>query len=317
MVSRIKKIGPEEWQAPSFLGREPIFKIYHHGHSVYERGIREDLVNPPPQVIHWEKSKLINNETEEQVLPGAYKYYAASQHQDYLDMRVDSVSNRGRLIWPAILVLAIWFFVKIWTVFWDGESWTLTPWFDWPFVIGGACCFAWDLFRRAQLPVRFHMKNQEVYVYYRSVLYRIPWNECEMSVQVAMFHTGAGNMKDGYELVLWLNPAHAVNKTFKQKKFRRLVLIHQDILHFAPYLYWEYVRRFMFGKPAYESEVPQQNIFRFKKKFIPIVVGIFIFPYLILYRSGEVALHIDNLNPFKRRWPKEVDEWTGEKCNWH
>lgn len=321
MVSRIEQIDENTWQAPDVYGHAPVFHKYKNDHGFMGRDRREDILNPPPKQIRWDSSKLVENRdgqehvTEDDLVHDGFAFFGAAQGDFYVDMRIDSVSNRGKFIWPAVFALIIWGFVRIVSSF--GEDSSAWGWFDYPFWIGGGLCFAWDLFRRAQLPVRFHAKNQEVYVYYRRVLYRIPWDQCDISVQVAMYHTGMGNMRDGYDLVLWLDPKFAVNNKKKSGRPRRLVLNHMDEYHHNPYLYWEYVRRFMAGKAMYDYKNTRPKIMFFKKQILPMLVGICFYPILIFYKTSDVALQIDYINPFKRRWPKAVDEWTGEKCNWH
>ncbi|MCA2019204.1 hypothetical protein LDJ79_24120 [Vibrio tritonius] len=102
-----------------------------------------------------------------------------------------------------------------------------------------------DLFRPIPTPVRFHKMNQEVYVWHKGVLYRIPWKECEISVVVAQSNIGYGHLWDGYDLVLWLNPKHAINKNLSGQKYKRLVLHTTGKRHIVVYGYWEYVRRYM------------------------------------------------------------------------
>ncbi|CAG9295108.1 hypothetical protein [Celerinatantimonas diazotrophica] len=319
MVSRIKQLDENTWQAPESLGLVPVFHRYNNGHRVFGKAAQEDIVNPPPKPIYRDNaafSKDTDGEegiTQDEFVQSGYMF-ASSQHSDYLDMRIDSVINRGKFIISALFFLAIWFIVKLTSV-WQGESWSPTL-FDWSFYIGTIVCFAWDLLRRAQLPVRFHVKNQEVYVYYRRVLYRIPWQECEMSVRLTKYHTGMGNMRDGYQLVLWLNSDHTVNKQ-RKRKYRRLVLEHLDDDHISPYLYWEYVRRFMAGELAYIPERSQHNIDTLKRLNIKAIFNLFfVYPIYLILKTDQVALKIDYYNPFHRRWPQEVHEWTGEKCNW-
>ncbi|MGO3740111.1 MAG: hypothetical protein ACTJGG_11680 [Marinomonas foliarum] len=91
--------------------------------------------------------------------------------------------------------------------------------------------------------------------------------------------------------------------------------------HIPLYGYWEYVRRYMTGdKSLYiemskEPRIPGFNTEMAKR--VGYIKAIFLFiimiPFAFLFKPAKMAL----LSPFKEKWPEEVHEWTGERCDWH
>jgi len=175
----------------------------------------------------------------------------------------------------------------------------------------------YDVFRKIPMPVRFHQKNQEVYVWHKKVLYRIPWDECEISAIVDKTHMGYGHLKDGYELTLWLNPKHAINKDLIGEKHRRLPLTNEMSKHFTIYCYWEYIRRYMAKDASLWYEISQRSrrpYFLHKISIMGLIHRVFYILLALVFSSSRLSLMASF---WCDKWPKEVHEWTGEECNWH
>ncbi|MEF1282392.1 hypothetical protein QTN94_00005 [Vibrio sp. M250220] len=142
-----------------------------------------------------------------------------------------------------------------------------------------------SLFKPIAMPVRFHKKNQEVYVWHNKVLYRIPWQECEISVIVAKTHMGYGRLKDGY---------------------------------------WEYVRRYMADEQPLWYEISKEpriggvNTDKAREQgysnFVALIRFILVLPIVFVFRPALFSLWC---NPLRHKWPEQVHEWTGKRCNWH
>lgn len=317
-MNKIKQVGPNHWVGPVEEGYEPHFHNTERARRNYPFGglVREDVLNPPEKVIDFDLSEL---DKPDDLTYSAYDSFSAGVHDDYLDMRLHSVTGRGRAIGASLfLTVLIWLPTKI-TLMYQGFTEVINP-LD---VLWFSCCLlalAWDILRPIAIPVRFNRKNREVYVKHKGVLYRIPWTECEISTYIAMAHIGYGQLKDGYELVIWLNPKHAVNKTIGGKH-RRLVLSNEMGWHLPAYGYWDYVRGFMNYESIYTEKRDRPKIMGPRDGTGPypiaVIVTIIFTPLLLIIRSTQMALRFDSINPFSRRWPKEVDKWTGEKRNWH
>ncbi|QNT06982.1 hypothetical protein IBG28_04915 [Marinomonas arctica] len=262
--------------------------------------------------------KYIKKEAED--MGEFFEGASAGGHEGYLDMRVNSVINRDGFFYMGLVCLFIW---------WAFDSFALSHMqnelFRQILTYGGyglffALSFG-TLFRPLATPVRFHKKNQEVYVWHKKVLYRIPWDECEMSICVAKQNEGYRGLQDGYQFNLWLNPKHAVNKDLTGQSHEPLNMMHNMNHHTVVYGYWEYVRRYMTGEePLYIEMSEKSRTPRFSKKVATekgYIKAILIFvpaiPIMLLVKPNSMAL----LTPFKAKWPKEVHEWTGERCDWH
>lgn len=317
-MSKIKQVGANLWQGPTRRGITPQFKRTEHAINHYPNG--ESLMHETLQPGD-KKLPLMFKSKETEDLGEVFEGSSAGGHEGYLDMRVDSVANRGEgfYMMGVIGLLFCWSF----------ESFVLS-YLSAPqlrdisiysgyafFIIGALVC----LFRTLHTPVRFHKGNQEVYVWHKKILYRIPWEECEISVQVAKRNLGLKGSQDGYQLTLWLNPKHAINKDLTGQKHEPLNLFHNMEHHTPLYAYWEYVRRYMTGdKPIYieMSERPRTPHFNIKMAeregyFKVILIFVTMFPVMFIIKPDKMAL----LTPFKEKWPEEVHEWTGERCDWH
>ncbi|TMX30963.1 hypothetical protein DA100_20005, partial [Vibrio sp. Hep-1b-8] len=180
-MSEIRQVGPNHWVGPEDFGITPNFHITQHG------------------VEHYPNGHLIQ---QEPLNPGNKKIPIVHRRKDAEDM--------GEFMGLVFLFTLIWIGLKGWG-FIDGLSWSDTYVIDLIYLALIGVTIAVGLFKPIAMPVRFHKQNQEVYVWHDKVLYRIPWQECEISVIVAKTHMGYGRLKDGYELMLWLNPKHAVN----------------------------------------------------------------------------------------------------------
>lgn len=326
-MSRIKQVESNLWVGPETMGVTPHFMKTDHAIEHYPNGSK--LIHDPVQPGNVVISISYDSVPETDEYPGelSAKYMgevfegsSAGGHEGYLDMRVNSVTNRDGFFYMGLAGLLIW---------WTFDSYVLSS--D-PSEIsrrimqflgyGGFLALSLiSLFRPLAMPVRFHKANQEVYVWHKKVLYRIPWDECEISICVAKQIEGYRGAKDGYQLTLWLNPKHATNKDLTGQKHVALSMMHNMGHHIPLYAYWEYVRRYMTGDtPIYieMSEEPRTPGFNTKtaqeggyiKAIIYFIIGI---PLILFFKPNFTAL----ATPFKAKWPEEVHEWTGERCNWH
>jgi hypothetical protein len=315
-MSNIKQVGPNLWTAPEDMGVTPRFMRTEHAIKHYPKGrslLLEPLSSDKPVPIKYTKEGAEN-------MGEIFEYSSAGGHPGYLDMRVNSVTNRDMFFYGGLFFAFIWWTFDYFVI---QEFTTINvP----EFLVSGVygLCFALSiltLFRPLAKPVRFHKKNREVYVWHKKVLYRIPWQECEFSIRVAKQNEGYRGLRDGYQLSLWLNPKHAVKPTLSGQTYVELNIFHNMNHHIPLYAYWEYVRRYMNGEePLYiemdqRPRVPSYNVKRAKEKGYVISTLIFIIglPIMLLIKPNKMALW----TPFKAKWPEEVHEWTGERCDWN
>ncbi|GGN35500.1 MULTISPECIES: hypothetical protein [Marinomonas] len=317
-MSKIKQVSSNLWVGPSMMGVTPHFKRTEHAIKYYPKG--ESLIHDPLQPGN-KKPSLIYKNKETEDLGEVFEGASAGGHEGYLDMRVDSVVNRGEgfYIMGIIGILFWWSFEYfVLSAIQDELIRDISIYSGYAFFgIGALIC----LFRTLHTPVRFHKANQEVYVWHKKVLYRIPWDECELSIRVDNRNIGLKGQQDGYQLTLWLNPKHAINKDLTGQKHVPLNMFHNMDHHIPLYAYWEYVRRYMTGDTSLyiemskEPRVPGFNTEMAKR--VGYIKAIFLFvimtPFAFLFKPAKMAL----LSPFKEKWPAEVHEWTGERCDWH
>jgi hypothetical protein len=324
-MSKIKQVNDNLWIGPEEFGVIPHFRRTDHAIEHYLNG--GNLIHAPVQPgnvkIHFDYDDEPDepddpdypDELSSKYLGEVFEGSSAGGHEGYVDMRVNSVTNRDGFFYMGLVCLFIW---------WAFDSTVLSgEGLDWIGYTGYGLCVALSLislFRPLATPVRFHKANQEVYVWHKKVLYRIPWEECEMSICVAKQNEGYRGLRDGYQLNLWLNSKHAVNKDLTGQSYVPLNLFHNMNHHIPLYAYWEYVRRYMTGEnPLYiemseRPRTPKVSYDSSKENFIKyFVITTLTFPLLVLIKPNKVAL----LTPFKAKWPKEVHEWTGERCDWH
>lgn len=317
-MSDIKQVGPGHWIGPEDDGYQPHFFTTDNAVYNYPFGslIQEDPLQPANKRI-----EMDYDESKGESIGEFFETFSAGGHEHYLDMRVHSVTSRGKGLGLSIL-LGLIYLAVFWTVRAVGNVADQINWLDWGVLSTLIVITFGELFRPIATPVRFHKTNQEVYVWHKKVLYRIPWYECEMSVIVAKSHMGYGYLKDGYELVLWLNPKHAFNKDLSGQKHTRLPLVNNMTYHSPIYGYWEYVRRYMTGDTPFWYRISEEpRVPGFNHKILRedgFIRGLFgyltVIPVVFLFKPAHFALW---WGPLRRRWPKEVHEWTGEKCNWH
>jgi|GEM_PF-3209436 len=322
-MNEIRQVGPNHWVGPEEFGFTPNFHITQHGVEHYPNGhlIQQEPLNPGNKKI-----TLVHETTEpgeKEDLGEFFELFSAGGHEDFLDMRVQSVHGRGEFMGLVFLFTLIWLGLKGWG-FIDGLAWSDTYVIDLIYLALIGVTIAVGLFKPIAMPVRFHKNNQEVYVWHNKVLYRIPWQECEISVIVAKTHIGYGRLKDGYELMLWLNPKHAVNADLADHRHQYISLLRHMGSHAPMYGYWEYVRRYMADEQPlwYEiSKKPRQIGVNFqlaqeegRSRLFAIVTFILTLPLGFLLKPALFSLWC---NPMKHKWPEQVHEWTGKRCNWH
>jgi hypothetical protein len=318
-MSKIKQVSANLWVGPKDMGLTPKFMRTEHAIEHYPKG--ESLIHDPLQPGNKKRALDYKGNPETEDMGEFFEACSAGGHEGYLDMRINSVHNRGEGFYiMGIIGILVW---------WSFEFFVLSAIQDEPirdisiysgyafFGIGALIC----LFRTLHTPIRFHKANQEVYVWHKKVLYRIPWDECELSIRIDNRNIGLKGQQDGYQLTLWLNPKHAVNKDLTGQKHVPVNLIHNLDHHVPIYGYWEYVRRYMTGDtPFYiemskESRVPRFNTEMAERVgyIKAILIFIVMLPFFVLFKPAKISL----LSPFKEKWPEEVHEWTGERCNWH
>ena len=311
MASRIKKIGPNHWTAPAQFGFQPNFKITEHGKNNYPLGafVREEPLQP--------NNKKIEAESD---LAEFFQLFSAGGHEQFLDMRIDSVNSRGKGVFLSIFLGTIYLISMLITRSISQYAPDGLFWLDWVVIGMVIVLILFDIFRPLSTPVRFHKTNQEVYVWHKGVLYRIPWQECEISAMIMQSNMGYGHLSDGYDLALWLNPKHAINKDLSGQKYRRLVLQNVGGKHSSIYGEWEYIRRYMTGeKPLWFELSEKPRVPRFKRKllegniFLNICHYTFMIPFVLILKPHLFSLWF---NPFRHKWPEQVHKWSGERCNW-
>lgn len=315
-MSNIKQVGPNLWEGPEHFGVTPRFMRTDHAVKHYPKG-RSLLLEPLHQNV---KTPLEDSGDETDALGEMFELCSAGGHPSYLDMRVNSVLNRDMFFYGGLLFALVWWTFDYFVI----QDFTSieVPDFLVPGVYG--LCFALSiltLFRPLAKPIRFHKANQEVYVWHKKVLYRIPWQECEFSIRVAKQNEGYRGLRDGYQLSLWLNPKHAVKPTQSGQTYVELNMLHNMNHHIPLYAYWEYVRRYMNGeeplyiemderprRPSYNTELAKEE--GYIKTTLLFLVGV---PLMLLIKPNKMALW----TPFKEKWPEEVHDWTGERCDWN
>ena len=331
-MSEIEQVGPGHWVGPIDHGYQPHFYNTDNATQHYPFGgyVQEDVLQPCNRKVELDygltdPDPYVSGLTEErkkiEFMGYVYESASAGRHENFLDMRVFSLLARGGWVFFAFFYGGIYAFC-IWLINYLGDEWI--DYSSYNQVVFSIFCFIilWGVFRPIPTPVRFHQGNQEVYVWHKGVLYRIPWSECEISVRVDKTHLGYGHLKDGYELVLWLNPKHATNKDLTGQKHRRLVLNNiMGNLHRSCYYYWEYLRRYMDNDPSLFFEVtekPRRPWLKHKAIFrwgpVSMIWGYILVPlFLLIFSPLKITLLFA---PLRRKWPKEVHEWTGKKCDW-
>ncbi|MGF1868274.1 hypothetical protein L4D15_24005 [Enterovibrio norvegicus] len=323
MPNKINKVSKDLWIGAEHYGYAPKFKntIIRRG-SGFSTGfgtshIMEDVLSPPPKEVHlnWDGTDTFYN---------AGYAFVSSTHGDFIDMRVNSTHNRQTLTRFSQFIMLPVFLLTYLTLRLARDD---TPWlYLHPVELGVVIfllllCFI-EICRPVQTPVRFHHENQEVYVYHKNALYRIPWNECEIATMFAPHHVGYGAFSDAYNLNLWLYPKHCVNSNGGDQPVA-LNLVTSVNGHADTYLYWEYVRRFMTGgKNAIEgSDEKKPFLYRLtpkstklKDRVITGLLSTLFFIFLPFISPSQFAIRF---NPIKSRWPEEVHKWTGKTVNWH
>ncbi|OEE66329.1 hypothetical protein A1OO_11115 [Enterovibrio norvegicus FF-33] len=323
MPRKINKISRDLWIGAEHYGYAPKFKntISQRG-SGFSTGfgtshIMEDVLSPPPKEVHidWHNRETFYN---------AGYSFVSSTHGDFIDMRINSVHNRQTLTRFSQFIL---FPILILTYLTFRLSRDDTPWFYLQPVELGMFVFilllcSVEICRPIKTPVRFHHKNQEVYVYHKNSLYRIPWKECEIATMFAPHHVGYGAFSDAYNLNLWLYPKHCVNNKAGDQPVA-LNLVTSVDGHADTYIYWEYVRRFMIGGQNSIGAGNEQKpfLYRFPNRNWSLkarVIGWFLSPIfyglLPFISPSQFAIRF---NPIKSHWPEEVHKWTGKTVNWH
>lgn len=323
MPNKINKVSKDLWIGGEHYGYAPELK-----NTIKRRGagfstgfgtshIMEDVLNPPAKEIY------LDWHDDEKFYNAGYSF-VSSTHGDFIDMRTNSVHNRQTLTRTSQFLLFPIFFITYLIIRLARDD---TPWlYLHPMELGVVMvmlllCFI-EVCRPIRTPVRFHHKNQEVYVYHKEALYRIPWKECEIATMYAPHHVGYGSFSDAYNLNLWLYPKHCVNNKAGEQPIA-LNLVTSVDGHADTYLYWEYVRRFMTNGQGAVDCSNEQKPFLFhptpissslKERIVVWIVTPIFYIFLPFISPSQFAIRF---NPIKDRWPEEVHKWTGKTVNWH
>lgn len=318
-MERIDKSNPNAWTDIELGGYQPTFSNTKslRGNGIgtgFGKGvIMEDILSPPAK-------KVPRSEDYEELLDTSYALFSAGLHDHYMDMRINSSSNRKTLtrvvqflLFPMAFILYL-----IPRLGSSGQPWTDLAYFEWVEVGVMLSLILYELLKPIATPVRFNYTTQEVYAYHKGALYRIPWQECNIACMYAPHFMGVGGLAPAYNLNLWLYPKHCVNGKAGKEPIA-LILRSEVEDHTLTYHYWEYIRLFMQHGSKEISREEEKHCHTIlwdvesslikRILFFPLAVCI----WMILAPS---ALYLW-LNPFKIKWPKEVHEWTGEVRNWH
>ncbi|WP_292959413.1 DUF6708 domain-containing protein, partial [Neptuniibacter sp. UBA6509] len=257
-MKRIDTSNPSAWIAPKYYGYAPVFKDTkaRRGNGLgtaFGKGVvMEDVLHPP--------SKQIPREEElQRVHEKGCLLFGAGNHNHYMDMRVNSVTNREMLTRFAQFILLPLYIVGYLIIRFTGAlEWGEFMFVDWGFIITIAALILYDFLKPIATPVRFNYKKQEVYAYHKGALYRIPWDECEIACMYAPDFMGVGGLADAYSLNLWLYPKHCVNGKAGTEPLP-LVLNNTGEVHSDNYDYWEYVRAYMTDGP--------ENVYTYDDKY--------------------------------------------------
>ena len=321
-MERIDKSNPDAWVAIEQGGYQPTFHntkpLRGSGISTgFGKGIvMEDVLNPPTRKIPRSEEE---EEEEEHIQKSAYSMFNAGVHNHYMDMRINSSSNRVTLTRTAQIILLPIFLLVYVTSRIGGQGWLEFDLFDSIFLGIMTILILYEFLKPIATPVRFNYKTQEVYAYHQGALYRIPWNECQITCMYAPHFMGVGGLAEAYNLNLWLYPEYCVKGKVPTQPVA-LILRTEIEDHTPNYNYWEYIRCFMESGPDAvfhkERKYPHsmgwdiENTSLAKRlMFLPLTI-------LVLAIFAPARLYLW-LNPFKIKWPKEVHEWTGEVRNWH
>lgn len=317
-MSDLRQVGPNEWVGPEDMGVTPHLSYTEYAKQHYKRGnMMHEQLMPGNHIVPIDYGN--NSKTKHM---GEYlDAYSAGGHESFLDMRIESSHARGNIFYSILLAVFLWGGYKCVTAWaWGSRAWALN-FADQCILSVFAIIVFIGFFRPVALPIRLHKRNQEVYVKHKGVLYRIPWKKCELSVVYKGFYLGAARIKDTYQLVMWLNPKYAVNKDLSGHKHARLLLNEAVGEHVSAYGYYEYIRRYMTGDEPFaltlrtEERLPKLNRERLNQYGLirAHLQHSFVTFFLFLLSPSFYAL---KYAPIKDKWPEEVHEWTGERCNW-
>ncbi|MGY5614895.1 hypothetical protein [Vibrio brasiliensis] len=259
-MSDVIQIGPNHWVGPEEFGFTPHFHIFQHSAENYPNGqlTPMDPLNPGNKRIPVVDDTTKPSEIDD--LRQLVKSVSAGRDEGFLDMRVQSVHSRGDYMGIAAIFTYLWLALKG-QAYSEGLAWSDTYVVDLIALSLIGIIIAIELYRPIVTPVRFHKNNQEVYVWHKKILYRIPWHECELTI-VASKHMGYGRFNDDFALMLWLNPKHAVNADLTGHRYKSLCLFHDMSRHAPVYRYWEYVRQYMADERSLWIEINKAPPFK-------------------------------------------------------
>lgn len=119
-MSQIKPLGPGHWVGPEDAGYTPHFYTTERAARCYPGGalIQEDPLQPSNKRI-----ELEYKDKEAAHMGEFFEGLSAGGHPNFLDMRINSVLQRGGGLYFSIFMAVIWLIVKLWSLA-DGNQWS-------------------------------------------------------------------------------------------------------------------------------------------------------------------------------------------------
>jgi len=327
---KLLQTATDKWQVPKEFNHQPIFTLprYKNNSNNKNNLVCEDVLHHNDDFIPFQanlKQKqidLINQfdkpEYEDMEINDVL-YYAHEDNENFQDIRVSSKLHshkiRPNLIGYCFIILVISFYTFNLSLELPEIYSLINQILVSVLILGVIKTLFFPLF--ISLPVRFHRKNKEVYVYKNGSLYKIPWEECDISILAKQQKSYIN-----YHLTLWLHPQFDMNS--KSRKIIPLTLFCSKETHGKTYYFWDYINRYMQYAPEFSLEkkkpllkAPEMTLTNW------LLVAVLLSPLIILILSCLLLVAPDFkwlrniINPFKTKWPQKVHNWSGKIFNWH
>ncbi|MFO6425518.1 DUF6708 domain-containing protein, partial [Motilimonas sp. KMU-193] len=265
--------------------------------------LKEDILSPPVKHV-----RLTDEDSD-----GTWAYKVAAINDTYMDFRHIGTTQRGLafgmyvfLCVPAFLLL-----VAIRKFDWMLSNTGATEWF----LAGLFLCWAISFLRPLQMPMRFNRAKQEVYIWHRFKLYRIPWAEFNISLLALQDHIGSGQLMRNCRQVVWLYGEHQV-PPHPNRAAVALTLYNNSASCEEPVQMWNYINKYMTqGLGGVYNEPGEKHIDGRPRKGDSLLVQLrmytiilLISPFMFIFFCPLMSIAY---NPFRWRWPKQVHQWTG------
>ncbi|TXR52124.1 DUF6708 domain-containing protein [Reinekea thalattae] len=323
----------EQYVAPLQLGRQPVFNAARYP-EIKENAQYEDVLTPGMSIIKFEHFDDVTLEQEtvfegDKLMDYSYIKDAISEsgnvYNEFMDFRTreePKVHRKGpNFLGYCLIFYAVnFFFIRNHSSFQDSYLF-LNILITSVLVLGYAFFIYVPL--RVSLPVRFHRNNDEVYLYEKQGLYKVPWQELDVSI--------VARKQDSdtiYDLVVWLPGKY--NHENKNAPDTYRTLYSSSNIHGKVYFYWDYINRYMNFDPYFEQYIESDDKPKKKEKeqkdptkgaslfdlFIGLVV-FFMIPVVIIFLASDTSALRARLNPNKQKWPDIVHKWSGRISNWY